>query len=95
MPRAELIYDLDCPNVAKERTQLLRAFARGGGPAIWVEWNRKAPESPGHVRGYGSPTILVDGKDVAGAQPGERSDSCRLYAAVRREWEGCLLSAKS
>lgn len=32
MPRAELIYDLDCPNVAKERTQLLRAFARGGGP---------------------------------------------------------------
>ena len=79
-PRVELVYDLDCPNVTSARTQLLQAFVHAGIPASWVEWDRKAPESPEHVTAYGSPTILVDGKDVAGTKPGAKADSCRLYA---------------
>ena len=75
----ELIYDSDCPNVAQARTALLQAFAQAGVAAAWVEWERKAPESPAYVRGYGSPTILVNGKDVAGAEPGQEADCCRLY----------------
>ena len=44
-----------------------------------MEWDRKSPESPACVRRYGSPTILVDGRDVAGAEPVGASDACRVY----------------
>ncbi len=67
--KVDLIYDADCPNVAAARSQLLAAFARAGRAARWSEWDRGRPDSPGYVRGYGSPTILVDGRDVAGAEP--------------------------
>lgn len=65
MPRVELVYDGDCPNVAESRAQLLRAFAAAGAEPRWREWRGDAPDAPPHVRGYGSPTILVDGRDVA------------------------------
>lgn len=75
----ELIYDSDCPNVQKARTNLVRALAAAGREARWTEWDRGASESPTHVVGFGSPTILVNGKDVAGVSAGETSPSCRLY----------------
>jgi hypothetical protein len=82
--RVELIYDGDCPNVGEARAALLSAFARAGIPASWSEWERKAPESPGYVRRYGSPTILVKGKDVAGVEPGNApADCCRLYDSAQ------------
>ena len=28
---------------------------------------------------YGSPTILIDGRDVAGLAPGDEQPSCRIY----------------
>jgi hypothetical protein len=65
MPRVELVYDGDCPNVAEARAQLLRAFAAAGAEPRWREWRGDAADAPPHVRGYGSPTILVDGRDVA------------------------------
>lgn len=37
------------------------------------------PTVPPYARGYGSPTILVDGRDVSGAVPFSE-DSCRLYS---------------
>ena len=79
IPRVELVYDRDCPNVAEARRVLLEAFAKANVQTTWGEWDRSAPESPSFVRGYGSPTILVDRKDVAGAQAGEGADCCRLY----------------
>jgi len=78
MPTVELVYDGDCPNVAEARAQLLRAFAQAKLQPSWSEWQADAPESPEHVRGYGSPTILVDGEDVAGLER-NGSASCRLY----------------
>ena len=36
------------------------------------------PDAPARVRWYGSPTILVDRKDVAGALPAEGGACCRL-----------------
>ena len=80
MYRVELVYDSDCPNVGQTRAALLQACAQAGVSASWVEWDRKAPESPAYVREYGSPTILVNGKDVADAEPGEEVDCCRLYS---------------
>lgn len=78
--RVELVYDSDCPNVGQARAALLQAFSRAKISASWIEWDWKAPESPTYIRGYGSPTILVDGKDVADAEPGEEVDCCRLYS---------------
>jgi mercuric ion transport protein len=77
--KVELVYDKDCPNVAATRTNLLRAFAEGGVSAKWTEWEASCPETPARPRGFGSPTVLVEGMDVAGAQPVEGLTSCRLY----------------
>jgi len=75
----ELVYDKDCPHVAATRANLLRAFEAAGVPAMWTEWEQSSPEAPGHLRGFGSPTVLVEGSDVAGAQPVEGLTCCRLY----------------
>lgn len=77
--RAELIYDADCPNVAQARSVLIKAFASTGVSARWREWKRGASDSPEYARRYGSPTILVDGKDVAGTAPDMVDPACRVY----------------
>ena len=79
MLKVELIYDKDCPNVQEAREQLLRAFHETGIPSKWQEWNRGAIETPTYVHSYGSPTILVNGQDVAGLLPSDEGNCCRLY----------------
>jgi hypothetical protein len=79
MVSVELIYDPDCPNVPHVRAALLKAFDQADIPPAWIEWDRQSADSAAHVRGYGSPTILVDGRDVAGITPGDGASSCRLY----------------
>lgn len=79
MPDVKLIYDADCPNVEAAREQLRQAFREAGRPAGWQEWDRGDPSSPAHVRQFGSQTILVDGRDVAGAAPSDGADCCRVY----------------
>lgn len=76
----ELIYDADCPNVAAARSLLIKAFTRTGVSARWREWERGAPECPDYAGRYGSPTLLVDGMDVAGAVPLAGDGACRVYA---------------
>lgn len=78
MPAVELVYDGDCPNVADVRAQLLRAFAQTKIAPRWQEWLIDDADSPAHVRGWGSPTILVDGRDVDARGNGAGA-SCRLY----------------
>lgn len=81
----ELVYDPDCPNVGKARAVLSRALQEAGAPAVWTEWSTGDPECPEKHRGYGSPTVLVNGKDVApGPHPWARRDEehgprCRVY----------------
>jgi mercuric ion transport protein len=77
--RVELIYDSDCPNADEARSLLRRAFGLTGLPAQWTEWNRQDSDAPPDARCYGSPTILVDGRDVVGMAAQESADSCRLY----------------
>lgn len=84
----ELIYDHDCPNAENARANLVKAMAAAKQEARWTEWQRGAPESPPHVRNYGSPTILVDGEDVAGAAAGEPELSCRLYWNAANAFDG-------
>jgi len=84
----ELIYDRDCPNVLDARANLVKALAASGREARWTEWDRSAPDSPSHVRGYGSPTILVDRKDVADSPASEGNPSCRLYRNAAGRFAG-------
>ena len=79
MTRVELIYDADCPNVTAVRQQLLRAFAALGITPRWQEWERRATDSPAHVREFASPTILVDGRDVDRSTAIAGSGACRVY----------------
>ena len=77
--KIELIYFDGCPNADKARKNLKKAFEEGGIDAGWTEWEQKNPKAPAYVRQYGSPTILVDGKDIAGMPDGSGAPSCRLY----------------
>jgi len=86
--QVELIYDADCPNIGAARTNLLRAFSQAGTPAKWREWERNAADAPEHVRRFASPTILVDGCDVASSDESscDGSGACRVY----RDEDGTL-----
>lgn len=77
----ELIYFNGCPNIGLARERLLRAFAASGITPHWQEWERNDPASPAHARAYGSPTVLVNGRDVAGLEPGsDDAGACRVYS---------------
>ena len=84
----ELIYDADCPNVPDARSQLIKAFTQIGMSARWREWERGAPDTPAYARAYGSPTILVDGKDIAGVLPDADAQACRVYGDERGKLGG-------
>lgn len=88
MPKVELIYASDCPHVEAARQQLRVAFQKLGQPPAWQEWDRGSPSSSAHARQYGSPTILVDGEDVAGASPASGTDCCRVYDCGHGGLEG-------
>jgi len=79
MSQVEFIYDRGCPNVEDARTQLRLALGKKGLPTTWQEWEHSDPASPAYARLYGSPSILVAGKDIAGEPPSE-DPSCRIYA---------------
>jgi len=75
----ELVYEKTCPNIEAARTQLLRAFSEAGITPHWQEWEVSTPEAPAHVHGYGSPTILVNGRDVSGDMAEGNDYCCRVY----------------
>ncbi len=89
MPKVYLVYFKDCPNIELARRRLLLAFSQARVEATnWEEWDCDDPSAPDLVRGYGSPTILVDGKDVAGALPAEGRPCCRVYQDGNSEFSG-------
>lgn len=79
MKRVTLLYDRDCPNVEAARANLQAAFARLGVLPRWDEMDQSSPDAPAEWRGYGSPTVLIDGRDAAGRAPEGQSASCRIY----------------
>ena len=84
----ELVYDAGCPNVAEARGNILRAFGLANLPPAWTEWEQSGTDAPGRVRGFGSPTVLVNGRDVAGAEPARDLACCRLYQTSDQQYRG-------
>jgi hypothetical protein len=76
--RVELIFDRTCPNVETARSALREALARAGRPVTWTEWDRAAPGTPSYTLRYASPTILIDGHDVADGGMLDAGSGCRL-----------------
>ena len=79
MPEIILLYDADCPNASAARAVLSEALRRAGIEPPWVEYDRAALGTPERFLRYGSPTILVDGTDIAGEAAEPMAAACRMY----------------
>ena len=73
----QLLFFPGCPNIDATRAAVRRALAATGLPDRFEEIDVTAPTTPEPLRAWGSPTVLVDGADVAGGDPA--GASCRLY----------------
>lgn len=73
----ELVYFDGCPNANEARANL-RAVMEDGA---WREWNLSSAETPERFRRYGSPTVLVDGRDVTGDGGATGAMACRADGA--------------
>ncbi len=65
----DLVYFEGCPHAASARQHLRDALASLGSSARWSEWDTGAATTPDHLRGYSSPTVLVNGVDVERKAP--------------------------
>jgi len=99
--RIEFIYEQSCPNVTDARVQLRLALEQTGLPAHWQEWEHNDPNSPAYAHRYGSPSIIVDGEDVAGAPAsdavqggtGTAAPNCRIYTNTQGRNRGVPYAA--
>jgi len=65
----ELVYFEGCPHAAAARERLRAALASLECSAGWTEWDTADAATPRHLRGYSSPTVLVNGVDVERKSP--------------------------
>lgn len=70
--KVQLLYFPGCPNLDAARDLLAALSVR------FTEVDVTASDTPVELRQWGSPTILVDGADVAGEVVGTGA-ACRLY----------------
>jgi mercuric ion transport protein len=77
--KIQLLHFEGCPNVDAARAALRDALAAEKLDVAVEEIDVQRADAPEWARGWGSPTILIDGKDVTG-QERSNAASCRLYA---------------
>ena len=82
MPKIQLLTFSGCPNAGAARRRLTRALAGIAPNGGFQEIDIEAEDCPAELRRWGSPTILVDGRDVEDGEPGEEL-ACRIYPANR------------
>lgn len=85
MVQIELLYLPDCPNVGPTRINLRTALAQAGLLARWRERNLADADTPATLSRFGSPTVLIDGKDIGTASTEKRpfdASCCRIYAGA-------------
>ena len=79
MPHVEFIYEQNCPFVRNARRRLVQGFYASGLPPQWMEWEIADPTAPEYLRDLGSPTILVNGRDITGIERRQAENCCRIY----------------
>jgi hypothetical protein len=86
--KIELLYDRECPNVSATRANLSQALRSANLPENWTEWEQSSVDVPAHARRFGSPTLLIDGRDVAGVAASAETSCCRLYSSITSRMTG-------
>jgi len=76
--KIQLLYFDGCPNLEPARAALREAVAAERIDAPIEEVDVESSDAPEWARGWGSPTILIDGAELTGATRSTGS-SCRLY----------------
>ena len=78
----ELVYFDGCPNAERARDNLRAAVLQVFGASVaWDEWDLTADSTPKDLKRHGSPTVLVDGRDVTGMEPESNAMACRADGA--------------
>jgi hypothetical protein len=80
-PDIELLWWAGCPSTDKAQSELEQAIRDVGLSAVEVRRTEIVTDDEARERGFaGSPTILVDGADVASPGPDEVAGlACRAY----------------
>jgi hypothetical protein len=76
-PLVELVYFPGCPHIEAARAALRTALERSALAPALQEWDQTSLAAPAHVLGLGSPTILVNGRDVTGPSALTAGRACR------------------
>ena len=77
----ELVYFSSCPNADPARDNIRAALAEVGAASEWVEWDLEGADTPDRCKAFGSPTVLINGRDVLGARGTGVGLSCRAEGA--------------
>lgn len=80
-PKIDLVYFEGCPNATLARENLRAAVEAMGSGWTWSEWDLMSESTPEHFRLHGSPTVLVEGRDVTGEGHGAVAMACRADGA--------------
>ena len=79
-PRIELLGFPSCPNTPAMRANLAAALKSMGTGWSFVEVDQELLPEGDVRRGYPTPTVLVNGRDLYGLPvPGAASMGCRVY----------------
>lgn len=81
-PAIQLLVFDGCP-LADAARESLREALNELGITHFEKINILEPNTAEELRGWGSPTILIDGRDVGGAAKGD-SVGCRVYDTPNR-----------
>src|SRR5688572_24287611 len=77
--KIQLLYFAGCPNLDPARAALRDAMRAEQIDQAIEEVDLESPAAPASLRGWGSPTILIDGEEITGAAR-TTGAACRLYA---------------
>ena len=80
-PHIQFLAFPGCPNAGPARQVLGKALQSVGLPPQFEDINVHDPATPAELQNWASPTILVNGNDVAGGEA-QQGTGCRIYAGT-------------
>ncbi len=80
--KIDLLYFEGCPNVDKTRNNIREALSKMGLPLKWHEIDINDKYTASHLKGFPSPTVLINGIDIeTGLSKLSGSSSCQITGA--------------
>ncbi|MCC6774465.1 MAG: hypothetical protein IT360_25035 [Gemmatimonadaceae bacterium] len=89
----ELVYFEGCPRAQDARRRVGEAMRHAGIPGVWKEWDTLDPATPAQYQRFGSPTVLVAGRDVSGGDDVGSGMRCVVGGGPSVETILCALRA--